>query len=404
MWEDSVNIHFVTEIKAKSSVFLGVNAIQKLDPMLEQWKKRGITSILAITGGRSYKVSGAWEHVQALCTKHNLTLTLFDKVSPNPTTDMINEAVTLGFSVKADFVLAIGGGSSIDTAKATAALLANPGHTAEQLFTFQFAPAKALPLAVINLTHGTGSEVNAGAVATLTALNYKPAIFYPCLYPAFSIDDPALMTNLSPQQSLYVSLDALCHAWETATTLVASPFSILLAKEAIRLVVKFLPLLQADPQDMKARYCLLYASLLAGIAFDNTALHYAHALEHPLSALKPDLPHGLGLAMLLPAVLEVAFAAHPTRNLELLAPIPGINSLKADPSHAPLAAKALENWIFSLGVNQKLENEGFFSHDIEKLCALTMETPALAMLLKIAPAPATPEVLASIYAKSLKEM
>ncbi len=404
MWEDSVNINFVTEIKAKTSVFLGVNAIQKLDPMLEQWKKRGITSVLAITGGKSYKVSGAWEHVQNICAKHGLTLTLFDKVSPNPTTDMINEAAALGLSAKADFVLAIGGGSAIDTAKSTAALLANPGVTAEQLFTFQFTPTKATPLAVINLTHGTGSEVNAGAVATLTALNYKPAIFYPCLYPAFSIDDPALMANLSPTQTLYVSLDAFCHAWETATTIIASPFSILLAKEAIRLVVKFLPIIHANPQDMKARYCLLYASMLAGIAFDNTALHYAHALEHPLSAVKPELAHGLGLAMLLPAVLEASFAGNPARNLELLEPIPGMSALKADPADAPKAAKALENWIFSLGVTQKLEQEGFFAQDIEKLCTLTMETPALAIMLKIAPTPASPEIMAGIYAKSLKAM
>ena len=97
-------------------------------------------------------------------------------------------------------------------------------------------------IVVINLTHGTGSEVNRFAVASITKLNYKPAIAYDCIYPLFSIDDPALMTKLSPKQTRYVSIDAVNHVVEAATTTVANPLAILLAEETIRLVAKYLPL------------------------------------------------------------------------------------------------------------------------------------------------------------------
>lgn len=402
MWEDDFNINEVKEIRVKTTVFLGVGAISKTDFIMAQLKAMGIKNILCVTGGQSYKRTGAWDYVQKACAAHGIGITLYDKVTPNPTTDSVDEAAALGAANGAGAVFAIGGGSPIDAGKSAAVLLANPGVTAEDLYTGKFNPEKAAPIVVINLTHGTGSEANRFAVATITKLNYKPAIAFDCLYPLYSIDDPALMVSLPPKQTRYVSIDAVNHSIEAATTVTANPLSIDLAKQCIALVARWLPVAEKDPANLRARYFLAYAALIAGVSFDNGLLHLTHALEHPLSGIKPDLSHGLGLAMLLPAIIEKIYPACSEVLADILAPIaPG---LKADKSQAHACAVAVEKWLASVGAPEKLKDDGFGRADISRLVELTETTPSLAGLLSIAPIKVTPEVVTEIYTVSLEPM
>ena len=203
MWDTRFDERDVKEIRTKTTTYLGVGAIAKIGDIAADLKARGIDSILCVTGGHSYKLTGAWDYVTAACAKHGIRISLYDKVTPNPTTDSIDEAAALGRSADAKAVLCIGGGSPIDAGKSAAIILANPDKTAEELYTFAFTPTKAVPIVVVNLTHGTGSEVNRFAVASITKHNHKPAIAYDCLYPLFSIDDPGLMIKLSPKQTRY---------------------------------------------------------------------------------------------------------------------------------------------------------------------------------------------------------
>lgn len=402
MWEDSIDIREVKEIRTKTTVFLGVGAIEKIGFIAGELKRRGVSSALCVTGGGSYKRTGAWDHVQKAFAAHGITLSLYDKVTPNPTTDSIDEAAALGRENGAGAVICIGGGSPIDAGKSAAVLLANPGRTAEQLYTGAFAPEKAAPIVVINLTHGTGSEANRFAVATITKLDYKPAIAFDCLYPLYSIDDPALMATLPPAQTRYVSVDAVNHSIEAATSKAANPLSILLAGECIRLVARWLPAAEENPGDLRARYFLAYAALLAGVSFDNGLLHYTHALEHPLSAIKPELAHGLGLAMIVPAVVELIYPACAGILADILRPIvPGLKGVQAE-AHA--AAAGVEQWLQSVQVPQKLADEGFGEKDIDRLVDLAQHTPSLGLLLSVAPVEATPERIAAIYRVSLKPM
>ena len=402
MWDAQFDERAVKEIRTKTTAYLGVGAIAKIDDIVGELKAGGIESILCVTGGRSYKLTGAWDYVTAACDKHGIRITLYDKVTPNPTTDAIDEATALGRAAGAQAVLCSGGGSPIDAGKSAAIMLANPGRTAEELYTFAFTPTTAVPIVVINLTHGTGSEVDRFAVASITRLNYKPAIAYDCLYPLFSIDDPGLMTKLSPKQTRYVSIDAVNHVIEAATSTVANPLSVMLAEETIRLVAKYLPRALADPEDLKARYCLTYASMIAGMAFDNGLLHFTHALEHPLSGLKPELAHGLGLSMIVPAIVEECYPACAATLGTVLRPL--MPDLKGTPDEAHKAARGLETWLADMGVPQKLEDEGFTENDIARLCDLARHTPSLDLLLSVAPVPATPERIEKIYRKSLKKM
>jgi len=210
------------------------------------------------------------------------------------------------------------------------------------------------------------------------------------------------MKTLPPNQTKFTSIDAVNHVAEAATTIVASPYSILLAKETIRLITRYLPQALSHPEDLVARYYLLYASAIAGISFDNGLLHFTHALEHPLSAIKPELPHGLGLAMLLPAVVKHIYPAVPEVLADIYEPI--VPGLKGVPGEAEKIAAGIEKWLFSLGITEKLEDMGFTKDDIPKLVELATTTPSLDLLLSLAPIKATKEVIAKIYEDSLKPL
>ena len=289
MWEDTVDINKIAEIRTRTLVYFGVGAINKIADIAAELKARGVDAVLVTAGHSAYRRTGAWDKVEAALKANNLAYFVYDKVTPNPTAEQVDEAVAEGRKINAGAVIAIGGGSPIDAGKSAAILLKNPGEDARSLYEMKFAPTAALPIVAINLTHGTGSETNRFAVVTIPEKHYKPAIAYDCIYPTWAIDDPALTAGLSTKQTRYVSIDAVNHVVEAATSKVATPYTALLAKETIRLVAKYLPAAIADGGDLKARYFLHYASMLAGVGFDNGLLHYTHALEHPLSAVEPEL-------------------------------------------------------------------------------------------------------------------
>ena len=400
MWKNEVDINQVVELRLKPNVYFGFGAINKIEDVAKDMKSKGIDKILVVSGRNAYKSSGAWEVIEKALKNNGIAYTNYAEVTPNPTADAVDAAAKQGKDFGAKAVMGIGGGSPIDAAKSVAIMLANDGVTARDIYEFKFIPEKAVPIVAINLTHGTGTETNRFAVVTIPETEYKPAIAYDCIYPSYSIDDPALMMNLSPEQTIYVSIDAVNHSIEAATTKVASPYSISTAKECIELVAKYLPIINKDPQNKEARYFLLYASILGGVSFDNGLLHFTHALEHPLSGVKPKLSHGLGLAMILPAVVKYIYPAKAKTLASLFSTI--IPDLKGTPDEAEYAAKKIEEWLFSVGITKKLIDEGFSEADVEKLVNLTFETPSLSGLISIAPVEGTKEVVKAIFTESLK--
>ena len=400
MWEKDIHINEVREIRSRTLVYFGVGAITKISDICKDLKARGITKLIVMTGRGAYKKTGAWDHVTKAFADNGITYVHYDKVTPNPNTHHVNEAAKMAADFGAQAMLAIGGGSAIDAGKSVAILMKNPGKTAEELYEFKFTPTEAAPIIAINLTHGTGSEANRFAVVSIEEKNFKPAIAYDCIYPLYSIDDPALMAGLAENQTRYVSIDAVNHVVEASTTKATSPYAIDLAVSVVKLVAKYLPVALKDPSNLEARYFLAYAALIAGISFDNGLLHYTHALEHPLSGVNPNLTHGLGLAMLLPAVVKNIYTAKPATLADVLAPIvPGLTGCACE---AEQVAQGVEKWLFSVGATHKLEDEGFKASDVEKLVDLAFNTPSLGGLLGIAPTEATPESVRAIYTESLK--
>ncbi|AKI96749.1 iron-containing alcohol dehydrogenase [Kosmotoga pacifica] len=402
MWESKVNIYNVFELRSRTLCYFGVGAINKIKDIASALKKEGRKKIIVVTDEVVYKVTGAWDVIEPALKENGIEWVMYTGVQPNPTVEQIDEATKMGKEIGAEAVIGIGGGSPIDTAKGVAILLEYTDKNATELYEQTFIPERAKPVIAINTTHGTGTEVDRFAVASILTKEYKPALAYDCIYPVYAIDDPALMVSLPHNQTKFTSIDAVNHVTEAATTLAASPYSILLARETIRLISRYLPEALAHPDNLVARYYLLYASTIAGISFDNGLLHYTHALEHPLSAVKPELPHGLGLAMLLPAVVKHIYPAVPEVLADIYEPI--VPGLKGIPGEAEKIASGIEKWLFNLGITEKLSDFGFTKNDIPKLVELATTTPSLDLLLSLAPVKATKEVIREIYEDSLNPM
>ncbi len=399
MWEKTIPIDQVREIRCKTTAYLGVGAMEKMFDIAKELKKMGVTKIIAVTGKAAYKTTGAWDYVEKACAENGIRWTLYNKISPNPSSIDVDEATELARSFGAEAVIGIGGGSPIDAAKSVAIMVNYPQHTTADLYEYKFTPEKALPLIAINTTHGTGTEVDRFAVVSILEKEYKPAIAYDISYPLYAIDDPKLMTGLPANQTTYTTVDAINHIVEACTTVVASPYTIMLAKETVRLIEQYLPKALENGEDLEARYYLLYASLIAGICFDNGMLHLTHALEHPLSAVKPDLAHGLGLAVLLPSIVRNIYPACGAVLSDVLAPL--VPGLTGDASEAEKAAAGVKKWLSSVGIKDTLSTLGYTQADVAKLTKLAFTTPSLDLLLGMSPVKATEELVSRIYSESL---
>ena len=402
MWEKDININEIREIRTRTSVFFGVGAINKINEIAKDLQTKGIDKVIVMSGRNAYKATGAWDYVEKALKNNNIGYVNYDQVTPNPTTQHVNEAAKLAKDFGAKAVIAIGGGSPTDAGKSVAILIEYPDKNANDIYEFKFTPEKAAPIVSINLTHGTGTETNRFAVVTVPEKDFKPAIAYDCIYPMYAIDDPKLMTKLSPKQTRYVSIDAVNHVVEAATSTVTSPYCVTLAREVIADVVKYLPKALENPDDLEARYFLAYAAMMGGVCFDNGLLHYTHALEHPLSAVKHELSHGLGLAILLPAVIKVIYKEKANILADILSPI--VPGLKGEASEADRAAKGVQDWLASVGVTEKLVDEGFSDTDVSRLVDLVYTTPSLGGLLDIAPTGNKREIVEEIYKNSLRPL
>ena len=167
MWEKDFDINEVREIRTRTCVYFGCGAINKMEDIAKDFKSKGIDRLIVMSGRHAYKSTGAWDVVEKALKSNGIGYINYDKVTPNPTTQAVNEAAAMAREFGAKAVITIGGGSPTDAGKSVAILLKYPDKNANDIYEFTFTPTEAAPIVAINLTHGTGSETNRFAVATI---------------------------------------------------------------------------------------------------------------------------------------------------------------------------------------------------------------------------------------------
>ena len=259
-----------------------------------------------------------YDRVKSLLQRSGLEVVHFDKVVPNPTVQNIESAIELVNREQIEVLVAVGGGSSIDTAK-TISLFYKVGQInwqqVIQTYTSPFesydAPSDpVLPLIAVPTTAGTGSEVTASAVITDTERNYKLSVFSYEILPRYAVLDPELIMTAPASIAASCGVDALIHAMEAYVSRNATPFSDAMAEKAMELIGGSLRRFVANRQDEEAACAMMLGSNFAGIAFSWARLGNVHAMSHPVSAYF-NVPHGVANSILLPNVVEYnALADH----------------------------------------------------------------------------------------------
>lgn len=263
----------------------------------------GKKAMIVVSNGKSVKENGALGRTEDQLTKGGVSWVVFDQVQANPLKSTVMTGAAFAKENGCEFIVALGGGSVMDAAKAMAFMATNPGDLWDYVVggTGKAQPMqkKPLPLICITTTAGTGSEADHYGVVTNSETNEKIGFGgYDELFPILSIVDPELMASVPPKFTAYQGFDALFHATECYISNTASLMSDMYARTAIEYVGKYLQRAVENGKDMEAREGVAFANNLAGAVMTIASTTSEHSLEHALSAYHQDLPHGAGLIMI----------------------------------------------------------------------------------------------------------
>lgn len=264
-------------------------------------KLPGKKALIVTSSGTSMKKYGYLDRLTALLKENKTDYVIFDKILPNPIKSHVMEGAALAKSEGCDFVIGLGGGSSIDASKAIAVMATNEGDYWDYISGGSGkgmpVPNDPLPIIAITTTAGTGTEADPFTVTTKEETGEKIGFGYDKTFPVFSIIDPDLMMSVPPKLTAYQGFDALFHATEGYIASVANPISDLFALKSIELLGKYLARAVKDGSDVEVRSYVALANTLSGMVESTSGCTSEHSIEHAMSGYHPDLPHGAGLIM-----------------------------------------------------------------------------------------------------------
>lgn len=277
---------------------VGTNVLGEAAPLL---KKMGNKAF--IVTGRHVAVSDMMKQLTALLDENGIDCVIFDGITGEPTDTMIEKGVEMLKSSGCDFIIGIGGGSPLDSAKAIAAMAVNEGSIAD--YNGKEITGEILPLAAIPTTAGTGSEATKFTVITDSEKGIKMLLKGDVLVPKLAIVDSSFTVGAPKSVTSVTGLDALTHAVEAYTSRKAFSMTDTLAVSAVKRIMKYLPIAYKEPDNSLAREQMSIAALEAGICINNSSVTIVHGMSRPIGALF-HVPHGMSNAMLLKECLSFA--------------------------------------------------------------------------------------------------
>lgn len=301
------------EYHCQTNIMMGIDQSKEIGSIVEDLLLPGAKVMIVTDSG--VRNAGLVQPIEAYLQEAGYSVFVFDQVSPNPRDNECLAGAELFRKEQASAVIAIGGGSPMDTAKAIA-LLGPNGGIPEDYILGKKAYANLSPLICIPTTAGTGSEVTRSSVITLAASHKKITLKHALLRPTISILDPALTLTVPKSITAATGVDALVHAIEGYSCKVTNPISKAMGASAMETIVKYLPAAYEDGSDLEARYKMQEGSLLAGLCFGSADVAAVHCLAEALGSLY-DTPHGIANAVFLPYVMQFNAAENKMLHAEL---------------------------------------------------------------------------------------
>lgn len=358
-----------SEFFVSSNVVFGKDAVKELPKMLKEY---GAKNVMAVYDA-GVKMAGIAEKVLAEAQKANVKITVFDGVMPNPTNEAVEEAAALAKKEEIDTFVAVGGGSSIDLAKAVNILMANP-EPIGQYGGIGMVKHPVLPLIAIPTTAGTSSEITNVVALTDTKAVCKYVIIDNKIVADKVIADPEFTKTMPPSVTAATGMDAITHAVESYISNMATPLTEYHSLKGLQIFYENLPKAVADGSDMEAREQMMLGCIIAGFGFSNANLGLVHGIAHTLSA-HFHLAHGMANATVLPYVMEYNADSCPGKMAELAQAIglPLSGDMDKDKLLLP---KELLKLTKQLGI-RTLSQQGIGEQDLDMLAEDVLKEPVL---------------------------
>jgi alcohol dehydrogenase len=329
-------------------------------------------------GTKALIVSGKSRHGEELARDiyyiledAGLEATIFAGADPNPTDTSVMEGADIYRKEDCNMIIAVGGGSPMDCAKAVGIVVYNGGLINDYEGVGKV--TKGIPpLITVNTTAGTASEMTSFTIITDTDRHIKMAIVDPRITPDVAVNDPELMVSMPPALTAATGMDALTHAVEAYVSTMATPTTDAAAIKAIELISKYLPEAVAHGEDVRTRDMMAHAEYLAGIAFNNASLGYVHSMAHQLGGFY-NLPHGVCNAILLPYVEMYNKQVCPERFSDIAKAMgEKVEGLSPDKA-ADKAIDAIKKLAADIGIPSGLKELGAREEDLELLAENAMQ-------------------------------
>ena len=340
--------------------------------LADEIRKRGLKKVFVVTDKDLVRF-GVVAKVTDMLDVEKIEYNIFSDIKQNPTVVQVKEGVKAFIQSGFDVIVAIGGGSSIDTAKAIGIIVANPEFSdVVSLEGVANTKNKSVPIIALPTTAGTAAEVTINYVITDEENVKKMVCVDPNDIPVLSIVDAELMLSLPPGLTAATGMDALTHAIEGYITKGAWEMSDMFELKAIEMIAKHLPIVVKNPSDVVARGGMAVAQYIAGMGFSNVGLGLVHGMAHPLGAYY-DIPHGIANALLLPVVMQYNAESSIDKYVDIARAM-GVKVDNLSPQKAAQAAvDAVKSLATRVGIPERLRDLNVKEEDLERLAKSAFE-------------------------------
>jgi alcohol dehydrogenase class IV len=354
-----------------TELVFGRGRVKELGSIAKRFGQR----TLLVTVKESPALSDQFARILKILTEEGLKVTHFDGVVPNPTVESIAAGSKIARECGTQSVIGLGGGSSMDSAKAIAVEATHEGSCWDYLFYKKPPTEKTLPIIAVSTTSGTGSQVTQVAVVTNPATRDKSAIYHPNVYPRVSIVDPELMVTLPREATAPTGFDALCHSFESTIHPSCSPIIELMAWRGIGSVVQALPNALANGADLDAREALALADTLGGYSIANAGVTLPHGIGMAIGGLYPHVAHGVALAIVYPAFARFTWRSAVPQFARLARAFDPALTDKPDMIAAERSSELVDTFLRKIGLRVGLADMGVPEAELPKLAKQSMVLP-----------------------------
>jgi alcohol dehydrogenase class IV len=352
-------------------IIFGNGRISEVGSLVSRYGRR----CLVVSGPKEGALRDLYPIVGDLLEHLGLNWEHFDGVLPNPTVDLISSGAKLARQFNADVILGIGGGSSLDAAKAIAVEATHEGTSWDYLFFKQKPSNKTLPVVAVGTTSGSGSQTTQVAVITDTASRNKSALANPYLIPRIAIVDPQLTLSVPPMVTATTGFDVFCHAFESILNPRSNVATELFAWEALRRVIGDLPMAVQESANLAARTSMAWADTLAGMSICRAGVTLPHGIAMAVGGMFPNTAHGLALASVYRACLEFTWESAVSvfgRLAQILEPrLKDVDATEA----AAACPRLVDEFMSGIGLTCSLKDFGVSQEEIPALARQSMLLP-----------------------------